>query len=133
MEVTREMVVDLLPLYESGEASADTRAAVEEFLRRDPSLARLTKRPEPEMPAPRATELERQAVARTRTVIRRRSWTLALAVFFTALPFTFAFNGDTVTFFMLRDEPGSRLFLIAAAWLWIEHVRLTRQLRTSGL
>jgi hypothetical protein len=71
MEVTREMVVDLLPLYESGEASADTRAAVEEFLRRDPSLARLTKRTEPEMPAPRATELERQAVARTRTVIRR--------------------------------------------------------------
>jgi hypothetical protein len=133
MEVTREMVIDLLPLYESGEASADTRAAVEEFLRRDPSLARLTKRAEPETPARPATELERQAVTRTRTVIRRRSWTLALAVFFTALPFTFAFSGDSVTFFMLRDGPGSRLFLIAAAWLWIEYLRLTRRLRGSGL
>ncbi len=41
MEVTRDMVIDLMPLYQSGEASPDTRAAIEDFLRRDPSLAKI--------------------------------------------------------------------------------------------
>ena len=41
MNVTREIVKDLLPLYVSGEASADTRTLVESFLREDPELARL--------------------------------------------------------------------------------------------
>jgi hypothetical protein len=134
MEVTRNIVIDLLPLYESGEASPDTRAAVEDFMRRDPSIARLTARVEEQSPPTRPpTGLERQAVARTRAAIRRRAWTLALAVFFTTVPFTFVIRDDAITFFMFRDEPGSRLFLIAAAWLWIEYVRLTRKLRTSGL
>jgi hypothetical protein len=133
MEVTREMVIDLLPLYESGEASADTRAAVEEFLRRDPSIARHIAHEEEHAPPGAAADVERDAVTRTRATIRRRAWTLALAVFFTTVPFTFVFRGDQVTFFMFRDEPGSRLFLFAAAWLWIEYVRLTRRLRASGL
>ena len=133
MEVTREMVIDLLPLYESGEASAETRAAVEEFLRRDPSLARHLADDEKQVPPAPASQVERDAVARTRATIRRRAWTLGLAVFFTTVPFTFVFRGDEVTFFMFRDEPGSRLFLFAAAWLWIEYVRLTRRLRASGL
>ena len=133
MEVTRNMVIDLLPLYESGEASADTRAAIEEFVRRDPSLARLIGRAEEQTTAAPAMALERQAVTRTRQVIRRRAWTLALAVFFTTVPFTFAFHGDTVPFFMFRDEPGSRLFLLAAVWLWIEYVKLTRRLRRTGI
>ena len=132
MEVTRNIVIDLLPLYDSGEASPDTRAAVEDFMRRDPSLARLS-RAEEQTPSHPSTELERRTVSRTRAAIRRRAWTLALAVFFTTVPFTFVFRGDQVTFFMFRDEPGSRLFLIAAAWLWIEFARLTRRLRTSGL
>ena len=41
MNVTREIVKDLLPLYVSGEASPDSRALVEAFLREDPQLARL--------------------------------------------------------------------------------------------
>ena len=35
---TRDVVVDLWPLYVSGEASADTRALVEDFLEREPEL-----------------------------------------------------------------------------------------------
>lgn len=41
MKVTRDVVIDLWPVYESGEASADTRAMVEEFLKEDPEFARL--------------------------------------------------------------------------------------------
>jgi len=39
MEITRNVINDLLPAYLAGEASADTRALIEEFLRRDPELA----------------------------------------------------------------------------------------------
>ena len=135
MQVTREMIVDLLPLYQSGEASADSRAAVEAFMRRDPSLARLIaddSNAEPEVIPPKAS-LERQAVSRTRAIIRRRSWVLASAIFLTLLPLTFAFRGDEVTFFMLRDQPASPLFWLAAAALWIVHIRLTRSLQAAGL
>jgi hypothetical protein len=50
------------------------------------------------------------------------------------LPFTFAFQGTTITFFLIRDAP-----LIGIAWwvtaaiLWIWHVRIRRRLRVSGL
>jgi len=40
MKVTRDVITDLWAVYESGEASADTRALVEEFLREDPEHAR---------------------------------------------------------------------------------------------
>lgn len=37
--VTRDVISDLWPLYTAGEASADSRALVETFLRRDPAFA----------------------------------------------------------------------------------------------
>ena len=41
MTVTQNVVMDLLPVYLSGEASPDTRELIEEFLRQDPELARV--------------------------------------------------------------------------------------------
>jgi hypothetical protein len=46
MEVTRNVILDLLPLYLADEASADSRVLVESFLDTDPELAELAKRPE---------------------------------------------------------------------------------------
>ena len=39
-ELPREVLLDLLPAYASGEASAATRALVEAHLAKDPELAR---------------------------------------------------------------------------------------------
>ncbi len=44
MEPTRDIVLDLLPLYLAGEASPDSQALVKEHLDRDPDLARLASR-----------------------------------------------------------------------------------------
>jgi len=41
MNITRDVITDLLPAYVAGEASADSRALVEEYLKRDPEFARL--------------------------------------------------------------------------------------------
>lgn len=136
MNITRDVVADLLPAYLTGEASADTKALIDELAARDPDIAGLVASARNErIDAMAHTQislppnLERDIVARTRAVLRRRSWTLALALFFTAMPFVFAFSGGRVTFFMMRDEPGSRLFFLSAAWLWFEYVRQTRRLR----
>jgi len=42
-EVTRNVIEDLLPLYLADEASADTRALVDEYLQKDKDFARMTK------------------------------------------------------------------------------------------
>jgi anti-sigma factor RsiW len=138
MTITRDIVIDLLPLYESGEASADTRAVVEAFLATDAELARIVKaarRSVPVTPAPASpppAHAERATLERTRKALRRKSWTLGLALFFTLLPFTFAFNGGQISFFMWRDEPGSRLFLLSAAWLWWSYFRQSQAFRKAG-
>ena len=43
MEITRHVILDLLPLYQAGEASEDTRAIVEEYLQAHPELAAAAK------------------------------------------------------------------------------------------
>jgi hypothetical protein len=43
MEITRNVIEDLLPLYLADEVSADTRALVDEYLKTDPKLAGMAK------------------------------------------------------------------------------------------
>ena len=46
MKVTRDVILDLLPLYLADEASADTRILVDEYLERDAKLAEIANRPQ---------------------------------------------------------------------------------------
>ena len=99
MNVTRDVITDLLPLYLSGEASPDTKALVEEFLRHDPELARIAQegRIEKGLGLPReaaSPDRELQALSCTRGLLRRRGWLLALAIFFTTLPLSFAWSSE---------------------------------------
>ena len=50
MAVTRDVIVDLLPLYFSDEASPDSQALVKEHLDSDPELARLATQWKERMP-----------------------------------------------------------------------------------
>ena len=43
MNVTREVVTDLLPIYFSDEASADTKVLVEDYFRQDPDFERIAR------------------------------------------------------------------------------------------
>ena len=132
--MTRNVVVDLLPLYHSGEASADTRAIVEDYLRRDPSLRRLAEADDAAYAPPVPTsDPERAAVERTRRVLRLRSWTMAFAILCTLLPLTSAHLEGGITFFMFRDVPWSRALWALAAVLWVFYARLHRRARTAGL
>jgi anti-sigma factor RsiW len=138
MNITRDVARDLLPLVSAGEASADSRALVEEFLRNDPELARLAEAlreqkftaPVPPPPPGR----ERAALERTRTLLRRRSLLLGLALFFTGLPLSFVADSGGLRFLLLRDAPElAGLFLAAAAGLWTAFGVTVRRLKVTGL
>jgi anti-sigma factor RsiW len=138
MNITREIVKDLLPLYAAGEASAETRAAVEEWLRADPELARLVEGlrsdavPPPARPITPASG--RAALAATKALLRRRAWLLALALFFTGLPLSFVFDDRGLRFLMLRDAPLVSLMSVAAgASFWVAFGVVVRRLRVTGL
>ncbi len=83
MDVTRDVILDLLPLYLGGEASPGTRALVEDWLRGDPELARLVR----EQPAALARagaapppELEMRTLRRTHAVLAWQRWTFGLGI-----------------------------------------------------
>ena len=138
MTITRDIVLDLLPLYAAGEASRDTQSAVESFVASDVTVAALLRalqedRSNPPLAVELPTRLELTAVHRTRTTIRRRGWLFGLALLATLLPLSFAFGNERVTFFMLRDQPASAVMWVAAGILWWRYARLTRELKTAGL
>ena len=137
MNISRDIVKDLLVVYLSGEASADTRALVESQLKSDPELAReaaAARGLQVELPATPPPTAEKQTLDATRQLIKHRTATLAVALLFTVLPLTFAFRGSTITFVLIRDAP-----VIGIAWwataavMWFWHIMIRRRLRVSGL
>ena len=137
MNISRDVVKDLTVLYLSGDASPDTRALVESYLKTDPELARDVEAARggslglPTVPAPTAEKL---ALDATRQQIRNRTSTLVVATLFTVLPLTFAFKGTSITFFLIRDAPVIGMaWWVTAAIMWIWHVMIRRRLRVSGL
>jgi len=85
MKVTRDVIVDLWSVYESGAASADTRAVVDEFLRSDPEFARLIRaeRSREMMEAVTLSpDVEKAGLVRAEKLLRYRTYCLLLACFF---------------------------------------------------
>jgi anti-sigma factor RsiW len=136
--VSKNVIRDLLPIYLSGEASAETKNLVESFLTTDKELAeeaRLAGSLQlPAAGAPRASA-EKIALETTKKLLRVRAWILAMALFFTGLPLSFAAHGAAeITFFLIRDEPAIGLASwAAAAALWICFAMIHRRLRVSNL
>jgi hypothetical protein len=137
MNISRNVVKDLITVYLAGEASADTRALVESYLKTDPHLARDVEAARGSslgLPATRMPTAEKQALDATRQQLKNRTSTLVVAIVFTVLPLTFAFHGTTITFFLIRDAPVIGIaWWVTAAIMWIWHLAIRRRLRVSGL
>jgi hypothetical protein len=136
MTMTRDVIKDLLALYLAGDASADTRALVEDWLKTDRELARqveLARRSVlPSVPPPPAT-VEKQALDRTRRFLRRRLILLGVAVYVTTLPVSVTFNRDGFSGLLIDNWPERIVVLALAAVLWGVFWRMSRAMRVSGL
>jgi ferric-dicitrate binding protein FerR (iron transport regulator) len=123
MNVTHEIISDLIPLYAANECSADTRALVEEYLRQNPrqaeELRRIMNTPLPGAVPPARDLAETLSFREARRRLRRRTWLMALAIFFSLAPFSFIYTDGRLWWF-LRDAPWSALAYAALGMVfWI--------------
>ncbi len=90
MEITRNVILDLLPLYLADEVSADTRALVEKYLETDPELANIAEQsatielPE-DIPIPLAKDDKMEAYREAKRIMFLRTVILAITISFTFL------------------------------------------------
>jgi len=124
MTVTRDVILDLLPMYSAGQVSADTRALVDEFLKTDPDFTRMSERFDAVLasrrPQPEEAAAERRIFERLRRRVRLRNQAFGLAAAFSMMPLAFKFNGSRVDWVLLRDQPAvAAAFLAAGIACWI--------------
>lgn len=89
MTVTRSVIVDLWPVYSSGDASDDTRSLVDAFLRDDPEFARqLTEKAViPDATPALPPDAETEAFVRVHRRLRGYPVLLNLAILFSCFAF----------------------------------------------
>jgi hypothetical protein len=139
MNITDDVLNDLLTLYLAGEASADTRALIEDRARREPAFAA-------KLEAARAVDvaaaltatppsgLELTALKRTRQALFLRTLFWASGLFFTVLPLTVYGNEDGAGFVFLGRHPGLVwAFWSVAAASWVAYHVMQREVRRTGL
>jgi anti-sigma factor RsiW len=136
VKVTRDVVKDLLPLYTAGEASSDTRALVEHWLRSDAELARQVEQADrvtlPDAPALPPT-LEKQALDRTRRRLRWRAVLLGFTIYVSTLPLSITFGSRGYEGLLIKDWPQRIVVMAIAVALWVVYWRVSRGMRASGL
>ena len=102
MNVTGEVVKDLLPIYFSGDACKDTKALVEDYFRKNPDFERIARGAATPLETLRAappiavgSEKERRDLERVLCGLQRRKWLFGLSLFLTFTPLSFYFiHGD---------------------------------------
>ncbi len=136
MNVTRDVVKDLLTVYSAGEASSDTRALVEAWLRSDPELARQVEQADkvslPDAPPLRPT-LEKQALDRTRRHLRWRMVLFGLAAYVSTLPFSVTFGRRGYEGLLIDEWPERIAVISIAVVLWVIFWRVSGRAHVSGL
>ncbi len=132
MNVTKDVIHDLLPLYLAGECSRDTRGLIDEYIASHPETKRLLDRmasPSPALPqvsAP-AQSAEVRALAKTRSNIRMRSVLMGVAIFFSLAPFSFVYTGEK-TYALLAAAPAFALgYGVIGAACWIGYFAMKRK------
>jgi len=136
MKITRDVITDLLPVYLSGEASADTKALIESFLHDDPEFAKLIGENDAFLPDGQinlSKDTEMDTLNKTKKLLRDRSTYLAFTIFFLLLPASFRV-GEAGFQWLWADMPLSIVFFLACGILFgIQYERISRKLNGTGL
>jgi hypothetical protein len=141
MNVTREVILDLIPVYLAGEASPATRALIDEYLRQDPELAQRVRTLAVDSLAaikqpPLSSDIELRSLRRARALIGWQKWLFGLGITFTALSFSSEFSTDGGRFrefhFLIRDYPAQfGTFAALALICWGSYYVIRRRLRVG--
>jgi hypothetical protein len=139
MNVTREVVTDLLPIYFSGEASGDTKVLVEDYFRQDPDFERIARgaatplttlrAAAPIAASPEKEKLDLQSIL---WGLRRRTWLFGVSLFLTLAPVSLDFTRGHIVSLVFRDSPWHAAFdWSQAAVLWFLYFARLRWSRAA--
>ena len=139
MNVTREVIVDLLPVYVSGEASPATRSLVEEYMKQDPELAQRVRSQWEENFAKLAPppELEMKSLRRAHHLLALQKWLFGIGIGFLACSLSFGVTYEDGRFrgghFLLLDHPlGYGICMALGLACWIGHFMIRRRLSVTA-
>ncbi len=143
MNVTREVILDLLPVYLSGESSPATKTLVEEYLKQDQELAKRIRTQwaenfEKAIPSTLPPDLELRSLRRTRSLLGWQRWLFGFGIFFFAASLSnqISFEGAHLKefHFLLRDYPlVFGLFLSLGLACWIGYFSIRRRLQSGSI
>ena len=108
MEISRNVVLDLLPLYIADEASSETRQLVDQYLASDPELANIAKKLSnseliSEVPIPINKEREMEVYEEAKLQQRKYIITLVAVV-------------SAIILFLMAAALGGLFFLLPSIW-----------------
>ena len=110
MNITDDVISDLLPLYLSNECSIDTKKLVDEYLKANPSFEEQVKSfsknplPTAALHFPGKPE-EMNALKKAKRLLKLRTYLLAFAILCTLSPFSFTCT-DGKFFWLYSENPG---------------------------
>ena len=107
MEITRDVILDLLPLFLAGEASSDTEVLVKKYLETDLELAEMVKKAAvmdqaDRIPEPLSKENQMESYEKAQKRIYQRIVILGSIIAFVILSF---FGLALLAYFMLVSVP----------------------------
>jgi hypothetical protein len=141
MNVTRDLITDLLPVYFSGEASEDTRRVVEVYFRENPEFERIARKAATPLKDLRAaapftdrSAAEKRDWENIRYALRVRKWLFGFGLLFTLLPLYPFFDGHVIWPPLHGDAWGAVSFWSLAGLMWLLYFYFARRGRgTSAL
>ena len=135
MNITRDVMVDMLPVYFSGEASEDTKRLMEEYFRANPDFERIARgavTPLVELrsaaPVLLVAEREKQDLEWVREELFRRRLAYALALLFTLAPLMSIYRDEHLVWKAVLNELTFFCWGIAPLFWLQSFTRLTRRM-----
>ena len=136
MKITRDVITDLLPVYLSGEASQDTKALVDAFLKDDPEFSKLVRENGailPESQINLSKENEMDTLLKTQKLLRQRSTYMAFTILFTLLPLSFYIDAQGMHWMWTDTPVNVAIFTGFAIIFGFQYWRISRKLKGSDL
>jgi hypothetical protein len=134
MNITRDVITDLLPLFYSGDCSSDTKNLVEDYIRENPDFGRQAQAWTKSMlsgsvPKRLDENEEMKALKKTKRLLRLRTFLMVFAILFTLDPFSFSCN-EGKTYWLMSQAPTTALvYGILAICFWVAYFVVRRKTR----
>jgi hypothetical protein len=131
MNVSENIITDLLPLFYSGDCSGDTKNLVEEYMKKNPDFWRKSqawsKTALPgSVPKRQGANDEMKALKKTKWLLRLRAFLLAFAILNTLNPFSFSCTQGKMYWLITQSPSTAIAYGITAIFFWVAYIVVRR-------